>query len=157
MLRYIKYSIIFILLFVVVLLVYAYMKNDEGEEKVTPSMFSTVTIYRTDYLDSRDLDSESLAKIPNVVWDEKSTHEIFSNAEYHRRTRRVWKVPRLAVAKLRDGREKRMAIGRYNGYFMISGQRGYYVLTEESHDVYFKRITEVDQSWASETDVPQAE
>ena len=157
MLRYSKHSIIFILLFVVVLLVYRYMNEGEGEGMVTPSMFSSVIIYRTGFFDSTDLDSESLAKIPKVFWDEKSTHEIFNNVKYHRRNKRLWEVPSLAVAKLRDGTEKRIAITPVNGCLKIFGQRGYYVITGESRDAYDKKMEKVHQIWASKTNIPQAE
>ena len=156
MLGYSKYSIIFILLFVVVLLVCSCTKKT-GEDMVTSSMFSSVKIYRTGAFDSKNLDSESLAKIPNVFWDEKSTHEIFSNVKHHRFSKIVWKVPWLAVAKLRDGREKRIAITPFNGYFKIFGQRGYYTITGESRDAYDNKMREFYQIWAGETDIPRAE
>ncbi len=143
---------------VIVLLAYGYSHIRAGwEEKVKPSMFSTVRIYNIGAFYSRNLDSESLAKIPSVLWNEESTHEIFNSVQYHPRSYVLWKIPFLAVAKLKDGKEKRLVMARYAWSFAIVGQRGHYTITGVSQDARVKKMEEVFQSWASERKIPQAE
>lgn len=142
----------------IVLLAYGYSHIRAGwEEKVKPSMFSSVKFYREHPFDSGKLDSESLAKMPSALWDEKSTHEIFSEVKYHPRGITVWKVPVLAVAKLKDGREKRLMMSHFARSFMIVGQRGHYMITGVSSDTLIKKMEEVYRILASKTDSPPAE
>jgi hypothetical protein len=48
----------------------------------------------------------------------------------------LWKGSSLAVLKLKDGKEKRLALSYYGGFFATLGESGYYYLEGESRQQF---------------------
>lgn len=102
---------------------------------LTPSSFKTLTIYRTPAAGTViDANDATLEKIPHFTLNEDITQKIFGNVTY-RKGILIWKGGGLAIAKTKDGTEKRIAIDFIgNRKFDILREKdyGYYVIEGES-------------------------
>jgi hypothetical protein len=65
-----------------------------------------------------------------VLVKDKKLSPLFENAVYEKRES-LWKGGSLAIVKLKNGQEIKIAISNYGGYFKILGQGGYYYFKQK--------------------------
>jgi hypothetical protein len=149
-----KFSIKLILSLVIVFFVSSCVKKDAKEERLVSSKILDLIIYRVDGLVSEHIDSETLSKTSYICFDKKLAEKFFSNVKFHSRSKVIWKGSWLGIAKLKNGKEKRLRISMSGAYYNIVGHQGYYETTEESHEIFRKKMNEALEIWQSETNNP---
>jgi len=83
----------------------------------------SITVYNIEGLDGDKHSAEALAAAEQVSFDVELFQELAPSAQYRGGTV-IWKGSRLAVVKLTDGSERRLALSYYGSFFKVLGTRG---------------------------------
>lgn len=109
-----------------------------------PSCFQSITLYDLDAFEY-----DSLSNGTSVELSDELTKQIFGNSTFCA-GEVLWKGNLLGVVKLDTGKECRIAISYYGGYFKILGQSGYYKMSEKE----FKKFERVFADILENTFIP---
>ena len=96
-------------------------------------------------LDGTDHPADALRRATSVPMPPGLFRQVASRASHSRGTA-LWKGSSLAVLELADGREVRLAVSYYGGFFAVAGQPGVYFVRPEDrprwHQAFRRAIVE---------------
>ena len=96
------------------------------------SQAESITIYNLEALSGKTYTQEQLKSAIQAPFDPDVFRQLLTQAEYDRGV--IWKSSRLAVLRMRDGGEARLALSAYGAFFKLLGTRGYFYFKGEAAD-----------------------
>ena len=125
-------------------------KKEPPNLNTVAGQIKTITVYDLEGLESlggseyskQDLDNAFQASFAPELFQELALDAKFKDE------RVMWKGSRLAVAKLKDGTEKQLALSYYGGFFKILGEDGFFYFEgdarEKWDEAFIKAIVQDD-------------
>ncbi len=125
--------------------IFVFLLTSFGCGKKQPDLISiskqtrSITIYGLEAITSEKYSEEDFNKSLRVQLDVKLFQALAPQATFKNKLP-VWKGSSLAVLKMNDGTEKRLALSFYGAFFKILGERGYFVFEGEARIKWEKAI-----------------
>lgn len=99
----------------------------------------SITVYDLEGLAGQKYTENDLNQAIKANIEIDTIKEILPRAK-HKKSWVLWKGSSLAILKLNDDSEKRLAISYYGGFFSVAGSYGYFVFEDEKDKDKFNKI-----------------